>query len=136
MSCHSSRLVTETHIECRLATTTLPLGILDLTTLAFEDRQGGAADIGSESVNKTSDIQLDLWPLHRSHVIQVVYQSAAMYLVSRNSIMPSCEPSRPWPDCLTPPKGAAGSDISPRLMATMPASMASATLIPRPNSPV
>ncbi len=38
------------------------------------------------------------------------YQSAAMYLVSRNSIIPSWEPSRPIPDCLTPPKGAAGSE--------------------------
>ena len=34
----------------------------------------------------------------------------AMYLVPRNSSIPSCEPSRPIPDCLTPPKGAAGSD--------------------------
>src|SRR6185437_3965235 len=32
------------------------------------------------------------------------------YCVSRNSFMPSCAPSRPRPDCFTPPKGAAGSD--------------------------
>src|SRR5262249_58319668 len=48
------------------------------------------------------------------------YQSTAMYLVSVNSSSPSCAPSRPSPDCFTPPNGAAGSDTTPRLMATMP----------------
>src|ERR1700739_861384 len=36
------------------------------------------------------------------------------YWVSINSIMPSCAPSRPRPDCLVPPNGAAGSDTRPR----------------------
>ena len=47
-----------------------------------------------------------------------------MYLVSRNSWIPSKPPSRPNPDCLTPPNGAAGSEISPRLIATIPDSIA------------
>ena len=40
--------------------------------------------------------------------------------------MPAKPPSRPKPDCLTPPKGAAGSEITPLLIATMPDSRASA----------
>src|SRR6202007_2668281 len=59
------------------------------------------------------------------------YQLVAMYLVSVNSRSPSCAPSRPMPDCLTPPNGAAGSDTRPRLSPTMPASSASDTRRPR-----
>lgn len=51
----------------------------------------------------------------------------AMYLVSRYSSMPSVPPSRPNPDSLMPPNGAAGSEMTPRLIPTMPDSMASAT---------
>ena len=36
--------------------------------------------------------------------------------------------------CLTPPKGAAGSDIRPRLMPSMPVSMRLPTLIARLRS--
>ena len=49
-----------------------------------------------------------------------------MYFVCKNSWMPSKPPSRPRPDCFTPPKGAAGSEITPLLMATIPDSIASA----------
>lgn len=59
-----------------------------------------------------------------------------MYLISRNSRMPSWPPSRPKPLCLTPPKGAAGSEIRPRLMPTIPASSASATRMARLRSAV
>ncbi len=64
------------------------------------------------------------------------HQSTAMYLVSVNSSSPSCPPSRPSPDCFTPPNGAAGSDTTPRLMPTMPDSSASATRSDRRRSRV
>jgi len=64
------------------------------------------------------------------------YQLVAMYLVSRNSISPSWEPSRPMPLCFTPPKGAAGSEIKPRFKPTMPDSIASATASPLARSRV
>ena len=54
-----------------------------------------------------------------------------MYFVSRNSSMPAKPPSRPKPDCLNPPKGAAGSEITPLLIATIPDSKDSATFIAR-----
>ena len=38
--------------------------------------------------------------------------------------MPWREPSRPRPDCLTPPKGATSLEIRPVLMPTMPYSSA------------
>ena len=38
------------------------------------------------------------------------------YFMSRYSSMPSWPPSRPSPDCLTPPNGAAGFDTTPWLM--------------------
>src|SRR3974390_3662488 len=50
----------------------------------------------------------------------LAYQLTETYCVSMNSIMPSCAPSRPRPDCLVPPKGAAGSDTRPRLRPIMP----------------
>ena len=40
--------------------------------------------------------------------------------------MPSRPPSRPNPECLTPPNGAAGFDTTPWLMPTMPVSSCSA----------
>jgi len=42
------------------------------------------------------------------------------YLVSRYSSMPLRPPSRPSPDCLTPPNAASAVDITPVLMLTMP----------------
>ena len=53
------------------------------------------------------------------------------YLVSRYSSIPSNPPSRPKPDCLTPPNGAAGLDTIPVLTPIIPNSMASATRIIR-----
>src|SRR5262249_3891352 len=64
------------------------------------------------------------------------YQFSETYCVSRNSISPSCGPSRPRPLCFTPPNGAAGSDTSPRLSPTMPKSSFSDTRMPRPRSRV
>ncbi len=55
------------------------------------------------------------------------YGVKPMYLVSRYSSMPSVPPSLPSPDCLTPPKGAATSESTPRLTPTIPVSSASAT---------
>src|SRR5699024_10386235 len=49
------------------------------------------------------------------------------YFVSRNSSIPTLPPSRPIPECFTPPNGAAGLDTTPWLRPTMPASNASLT---------
>src|SRR5262249_1916290 len=62
------------------------------------------------------------------------YHETDRYCVSRNSIMPSCGPSRPRPDCLVPPNGAAGSETRPRLRPTMPKSSFSETRMPRVKS--
>src|SRR6266508_2554503 len=51
----------------------------------------------------------------------------ATYLISRYSAMPSAPPSRPKPDCLTPPNGAAGLDTIPWFRPTMPVSRPSTT---------
>src|SRR5215210_50163 len=51
----------------------------------------------------------------------------ATYLTSRYSLMPSAPPSRPKPDCLTPPNGAAGLDTRPWLRPTIPVSSPSTT---------
>jgi hypothetical protein len=59
--------------------------------------------------------------------LRCVYFVNAMYFVSRYSSIPSIPPSRPKPDCLTPPNGAAGSEITPRFTPTIPASRPSAT---------
>src|SRR5262249_14061974 len=48
------------------------------------------------------------------------YQVTDTYCVSRNSFIPSAAPSRPSPDCLVPPNGAAGSETRPRLSPIMP----------------
>src|SRR5829696_7555363 len=60
----------------------------------------------------------------------------ATYLVSRYSAMPSGPPSRPTPDCLTPPKGAAGFETRPWLRPTMPVSSPSMTRKARRRSRV
>jgi len=48
------------------------------------------------------------------------------YFISINSSIPYNEPSRPSPDCLTPPNGATSVEIRPVLTPTMPTSSASA----------
>ena len=58
------------------------------------------------------------------------------YLVSRYSSMPSAPPSRPTPEALMPPNGAAGLETMPWLMPTMPVCSRSATLIARVRSRV
>ena len=57
------------------------------------------------------------------------YEVIPMYLTSKYSSMPSCEPSRPRPELFTPPKGAAGLEITPVFSATMPDSRRSAASI-------
>src|SRR5262249_12611482 len=63
-----------------------------------------------------------------------VHHATEMYCVSRNSISPSCAPSRPMPDCFMPPNGAAGSKTSPRLSPITPNSSFSETRMPRLKS--
>src|SRR5699024_312273 len=53
-------------------------------------------------------------------------RGVAMYLISRNSSIPTLPPSRPRPDIFTPPKGAPGFETRPVLSPTMPASSLSA----------
>ena len=52
----------------------------------------------------------------------------ATYLVSRYSWMPSGPPSRPKPDCLTPPNGAPALETMPWLRPIIPVSRPSMTL--------
>src|SRR5471032_2786476 len=59
-----------------------------------------------------------------------------MYFISMYSSRPYFDPSRPMPDCLTPPKGATSVDMIPSLIPTMPVSSASATRHARPRSRV
>ncbi len=61
---------------------------------------------------------------------------SATYLVSRYSSMPSLPASRPRPDCLIPPNGAATSEMIPRFTPTIPASIASDTRSARCRSQV
>ncbi len=56
-----------------------------------------------------------------------VHHVTDTYCVSKNSIKPSCAPSRPMPDCFLPPNGAAGSETMPRLNPIMPKSSFSET---------
>ncbi len=60
----------------------------------------------------------------------------ATYLTSKYSSIPSKPPSRPNPDCLTPPNGAAGFDTTPWLSPTMPDSSRSQTWNARSRSRV
>ncbi len=64
------------------------------------------------------------------------YSATATYLVSRYSPIPSNPPSRPNPDCLTPPNGAAGLETIPWLRPTMPVSIPSHTRSARVKSRV
>lgn len=54
-----------------------------------------------------------------------------VYFVVRYSSMPSSEPSRPMPDCLTPPKGAAALEMTPALRPIIPVSSAEIMRMPR-----
>jgi hypothetical protein len=45
--------------------------------------------------------------------IPSAYRFTATYFVSRYSSIPSLPPSRPKPDCFTPPNGAAGLETMP-----------------------
>src|SRR5262249_60221027 len=56
------------------------------------------------------------------------------YLISRNSSIPYFDPSRPSPDCFTPPNGATSVEMMPAFTPTMPVSIASATRQMRPMS--
>src|ERR1035438_9343013 len=58
------------------------------------------------------------------------------YLVSRDLPIPSTPPSRPNPDCLTPPKGAAELETTPWFNPIIPVSIPSHTRNARPRSRV
>ncbi len=72
-------------------------------------------------------------PVHRT---PGRHRLTATYLVSRNSSIPRVPPSRPRPDCLTPPNGAAGLDTTPWFRPTMPVSSFSLTRSARLTSRV
>jgi hypothetical protein len=59
---------------------------------------------------------------------------SARYLISRYSSIPYFDPSRPMPDCLTPPNGAASFASAGVFTPTIPASSASPTRKTRPMS--
>src|SRR5215212_3263010 len=59
------------------------------------------------------------------------YKFTATYFVSRNSSRPSLPPSRPIPDCFTPPKGAPAFETIPWFRPTIPVSRPSQTRIAR-----
>lgn len=73
----------------------------------------------------TSVVPLDRQ--RRSVPFQGLRPPKHMYLTSRYSSMPYLEPSRPKPDCLTPPNVASGVDRRPSLTPTIPTSNSSAT---------
>ncbi len=56
------------------------------------------------------------------------------YFISRYSSIPYFDPSRPRPDCLTPPKGASAVEIRPVFTPTMPYSSSSMTFQMRRRS--
>src|SRR5690606_31731434 len=60
----------------------------------------------------------------------------SVYLVDRYSWMPSAPPSRPTPDCLTPPNGAAAFETTPTFRPIMPVSSASIIRWPLARSSV
>jgi hypothetical protein len=62
--------------------------------------------------------------------------ATATYFTSRYSRMPSWPPSRPKPECLTPPKGAAAFETIPWFSPTIPVWSDSTTRRARPRSRV
>src|SRR5919112_3195448 len=76
-----------------------------------------------EGVDEAPDRSLATGPLVQSRR----HRLTATYFVSRYSWIPSLPPSRPTPDCLTPPKGAPALETMPWLRPTMPVSTPSQT---------
>src|SRR5918995_4166490 len=62
------------------------------------------------------------------------YIASPTYFTSRYSSSPSRPPSRPKPEALTPPNGAAGLEMTPALSPTRPDSRPSATVRARRRS--
>ena len=101
-------------------------------------RRSGRCDLLAESLSVLA-VMGSIPPLARARVPRVHenpwhaerHRAMPTYLVSRYSSMPSKPPSRPKPDCLTPPNGAAGFDTMPVLTPIIPNSIASATRITR-----
>src|SRR5690606_717853 len=85
---------------------------------------------------------LDIRVIHSSSFLALPaspgagHHPVARYLTSTYSRSPSREPSRPTPDCLTPPKGAAGSETRPRFRPTIPARSRPLSRRPAARSPV
>jgi len=89
----------------------------------------GAAGRGAAAAHRHPDADRGVTPAQGGQAVR------AMYFSSRNSRIPSELPSRPRPLCLTPPNGAAGSLTTPRLTATIPASIRRATAMASRSSP-
>src|SRR5689334_5824264 len=79
---------------------------------------------------RAPEVVLELFAAHR----YLSMPPSSMYFTSRYSSSPYFEPSRPRPDCLTPPNGATSVEMMPTFAPTMPASMRSATRKMRPTS--
>ena len=76
------------------------------------------------------------WPAGPCAAGRTSYSFIATYFVSRYSSMPTLPPSRPKPDCFTPPNGAPALDTRPWLRPIMPVSSASQTRNARLRSEV
>lgn len=61
----------------------------------------------------------------------VFQRGMRVYLVERNSLMPSKPPSRPIPDCFIPPKGAAALEMRPVFRPIIPVCSFSIMRCPR-----
>ena len=82
------------------------------------DRPPLTPDLGHFRVKKVRLPEAEAYPAQTA---------TATYFVSRYSPIPSNPPSRPKPDCLTPPKGAAGLETMPWLSPIIPVSICSQT---------
>ena len=71
----------------------------------------------------------ETWPPRKDYAFGM-----NVYFVVRYSSMPSSEPSRPMPDCLTPPNGAAALEMTPALRPLIPVSRRSIMRMPRARS--
>src|SRR5579871_4264185 len=75
-------------------------------------RKGTRSDPGHPHMRNAIPAGRAVTAIRVSHpaVLLRPYTPIPTYLSDRNSSMPSAPPSRPKPDCLTPPNGAAGFD--------------------------
>src|ERR1700733_8658493 len=117
------------------------IGVRALRRLFDHTRVGPAAEnLGERRLRRRKGKgQRDRALLQKPTVATVVRHQRSippmqMYLMATKSSMPYLEPSRPIPDCFTPPNGAISLENAPTLTDTMPCSNASATRQTRPMS--